>query len=94
MMSELNPTKNENEICIETASLIVKNDFDSNIKNSALQFLKQDLNNTEISIQTSVAISTEPSKAKPITNYDKYDFLLEKNPFLDKLKTEFDLELE
>lgn len=61
-------------------------------KGDLLGFLRQALQNFSISLVTVVS-KTENSN-KPYTASDKYSYMAKKNPSLDKLKQQFDLEIE
>jgi DNA polymerase III subunit gamma/tau len=61
-------------------------------KTSFLDFLRKELNN--YSIQLELKMTTLEDKTNLYTATDRYKFLLEKNPQLEKLRQTFDLDLE
>jgi len=61
-------------------------------KTSFLDFLRKELNN--YSIQLELRMTTLEEKTNLYTATDRYKFLLEKNPQLEKLRQTFDLDLE
>ncbi len=56
-----------------------------------LEFLKEELNNHDIELEVSVNESLQKKYA--FTPQEKYEKLREKNPLIDKLRKEFDLDL-
>jgi hypothetical protein len=93
IIGEIAPTKNGTDVEIELSAITQKNSFDQNIKPKVVAFLRQKLQNNEISVQVSLK-EIEATEARPSTNYEKYNFLLEKNAHLEKLKNQFNLEIE
>jgi len=61
-------------------------------KTNFLDYLRKELNN--YSIQLELKMTTLEEKANLYTATDRYKFLLEKNPQLEKLRQTFDLDLE
>jgi DNA polymerase-3 subunit gamma/tau len=61
-------------------------------KTHFLDFLRKELNN--YSIQLELKMTTLEEKTNLYTATDRYKFLLEKNPQLEKLRQTFDLDLE
>jgi DNA polymerase-3 subunit gamma/tau len=57
-----------------------------------LSFLRKELNNYSIQLQT--VINKNPDAAKPFTPQEKFKKMAEKNPAIKKLKNEFDLEID
>jgi len=61
-------------------------------KGELLGYLKKELNNYKITLQT--RISEADKNFKPYTDKEKFEKMAEKNPALRKLKDELDLEIE
>ena len=61
-------------------------------KTSLMQFLKKELKNDDIHLET-VIINT-PENKKLYTSMEKYQHLVAKNPNLQKLKQQLDLEID
>jgi len=59
-----------------------------------LVFLKQTLQNTEISITIVLSEQRADNKTKPYTDIEKFQFLVKKNPNLQKLKDRLDLDFD
>lgn len=57
-----------------------------------LAYLRKELNNYEIQLQT--VINKNPDNVKPFTPQEKFKKMAEKNPNIKKLKDKFDLELD
>lgn len=57
-----------------------------------LSFLRKELNNYSVQLQT--VINKNPENAKPFTPQEKFKKMAEKNPAIKKLKNEFDLEID
>lgn len=57
-----------------------------------LSFLRKELNNYSIQLQT--VINKNPEITKPFTPQEKFKKMAEKNPAIKKLKNEFDLEID
>lgn len=76
--------------------VIVENGVQSHLllneKVDVLNFLRQNLQNYEIDL--SPIIQTNTIVRKPITDVEKYQAMLVKNPLLDKLRQEFNLGFE
>ncbi|MFH0865574.1 MAG: DNA polymerase III subunit gamma/tau [Bacteroidota bacterium] len=64
----------------------------SDRKLDILSFLRKELNNFSIQLQT--VINKNPETAKPFTPQEKFKKMAEKNPVIKKLKNEFDLEID
>jgi len=60
------------------------------IKTDIITFLRRELNNSRIDLH--VVIVQQPEKKKLYTEADKYKFLIEKNPYLNKLKQQLNLD--
>jgi DNA polymerase III subunit gamma/tau len=57
-----------------------------------LSFLRKELNNFSIQMQT--VVNKNPDTVKPFTPQEKFKKMAEKNPAIKKLKNEFDLEID
>ncbi|MEI6455785.1 MAG: DNA polymerase III subunit gamma/tau [bacterium] len=61
-------------------------------KGELLSYLRKELNNYKITLQT--RISESDKNSKPYTDKEKFEKMAEKNPALRKLREELDLEIE
>jgi DNA polymerase-3 subunit gamma/tau len=72
---------------------VQQEEFQRDIKQDLLDYLKEKLNNQLISIISSVK-SEKEKKSRLYTSRDKFEHMLKKNPDLGKLKQEFNLDLD
>jgi DNA polymerase-3 subunit gamma/tau len=72
---------------------IQQEEFQEDIRQDLLFYLKEKLNNELITLTSSVKIEAG-KKARLYTAQEKFDYLLKKNPDLGKLKQEFNLDLD
>ena len=79
------------EVLMDNASQL--EDFNQNIKQHLSTYLKQELNNSLIQIIPGLG-ETENVQKKVYTSEDKFQYMNKKNPNLNKLKQQFNLELE
>lgn len=82
--------KNKNVIWIELPNSTMKKEVERE-QSLMLNYLKEQLNNYTISLQ--ITINEETSKKFAFTPEEKYEKLKEKNPVIDLLRKEFDLDL-
>lgn len=81
--------KNEEVICIELPNGTMKKEIERE-QNLMLDYLKQKLNNYSITLQ--ITVNEEVAKKFAFTPAEKYEKLREKNPAIDLLRKEFDLD--
>jgi len=79
-------------IVLELSNKAQKDYFDQKYKHDVLLHLKKELSNSKIEFHTRVGEKTE--KSTPYTEEEKYKYLAEKNPALDKLSNDFGLEYD
>ena len=84
------PRKNNNFIEIELPNHSMKDDLEQ-VQNAFLQYIYKKLNNYKIELK--ILVNEEISKKYAFTPQDKYEKLREKNPLIDKLRSEFDLDI-
>ncbi len=72
----------------------LKEDFVASVKAPLLTYLRKELLNNSISLNISVKDHQNNGKKMVYTPEDKFEYLVKKNPFVDKLKQQFNLELE
>ncbi|MDT8400883.1 MAG: DNA polymerase III subunit gamma/tau [Bacteroidales bacterium] len=84
--------EDETNIILELSNKAQKDYFDQKYKHNVLVHLKKELSNSKIEFQTRVSEKTEAKT--PYTEEEKYRYLAEKNPALDKLRNEFGLEYD
>lgn len=72
---------------------VQQEEFQRDIKQDLLDYLKEKLNNQLISITSSVK-SEKEKKSRLYTSRDKFEHMIKKNPDLGKLKQEFNLDLD
>jgi DNA polymerase-3 subunit gamma/tau len=68
-------------------------DFTKFLKPDLLMFLRKELKNDNISIET-MLIKSDKDSGKPYTQEEKFDFMSEKNPNLKILKQQLGLDFE
>jgi DNA polymerase-3 subunit gamma/tau len=85
--------KDDHNIELVLDNSVQQEEFQRDIKQDLLDFLKDKLNNQLISITTSVKSENE-KKTRLYTSSDKFEHMLKKNPDLGKLKQEFNLDLD
>ena len=71
----------------------LQDDSINKIKGDILKFLKENLNNYKIDLKTNI-IEVKNDSKKVFTNSDKYKYLNEINPNLNKLKQQFNLDFD
>jgi len=84
------PTLNEGKIQVELPNQSMKVDLESALP-GLFQFMYKKLNN--YSIELEILVNEEVSKKYAFTPQDKYEKLREKNPLIDKLRSDFDLDI-
>ena len=84
------PTLTDGKIYLELPNHSMKVDLESALP-GLFQFLYKKLNN--YSIPLDIKVNEEASKKYAFTPQDKYDKLREKNPLIDKLRADFDLDI-
>jgi DNA polymerase-3 subunit gamma/tau len=85
--------KEDQSIEIVLDNTIQQEEFQEDIRQDLLFYLKEKLNNELITLTSSVKIEAG-KKARLYTAQEKFDYLLKKNPDLGKLKQEFNLDLD
>lgn len=85
--------KDDQGIELVLDNIVQQEEFQRDIKQDLLDYLKEKLNNQFISIISSVKNETE-KKSRLYTSRDKFEHLLKKNPDLGRLKQEFNLDLD
>ena len=91
-LSIIKPSLENLVIKLEMNNSGLVEDFNREFRQSLLNFLKKTLENDFIDIE--VAVSATGQKTKLYTNDEKYNYLLTKNPNLQKLKQKFNLDFE
>jgi len=89
LQSDVPKLKNENTIWIELPNGTMKKEIERE-QSLMLDYLKQKLNNYSISLY--ITVNEEVAKKFAFTPEEKYEKLREKNPNLDLLRQEFDLD--
>ncbi|HJX72335.1 MAG TPA: DNA polymerase III subunit gamma/tau [Bacteroidales bacterium] len=94
LKSQLPNLKEDHTIALTLISKSQAEDFNSRIKAGLLDFLRDNLQNKLITIDIHVAEDTQKNGKKPYTAEEKFKYMAEKNPVLQKLKQEFNLDFE
>lgn len=89
LQSDVPKLKNENTIWIELPNGTMKKEIERE-QSLMLDYLKQKMNNYSISLY--ITVNEEVAKKFAFTPEEKYEKLREKNPNLDLLRQEFDLD--
>ena len=84
------PTMKDDKIVVELPNQSMKVDLENALP-GLFQFLYKKLNN--YSIELEIEVNEEVSKKYAFTPQDKYEKLREKNILIDKLRSEFDLDI-
>jgi len=93
-MSSQMPVLKENYfIEVKMNNFSQETEFAREIKQGLLNFLKKELQNAKIKIGTVIVSEVKKGK-KPYTQEEKYQYLNKKNPNLDKLRQQFNLDFE
>lgn len=79
-------------IILELTNKAQKDYFDQKYKHDVFMHLKKELANSKIEFHTRVSENT--AETAPYTEEEKYRYLADKNPSLDKLRNEFGLEYD
>ncbi|MCD6201672.1 MAG: DNA polymerase III subunit gamma/tau [Bacteroidales bacterium] len=86
---------NEKTIRIMLENKNLKEDFEQNLKTDLMDYLKKELNNYGIRLQIEVEKNTgSATSRKPYTPEERFVYLAKKNPELQNLKRQFDLDFE
>ena len=83
----------ENKIELVLDNTVQQDEFQKDIKQDMLMYMREVLKNDLIVIHTSVK-TDEPAQTKLYTPEEKYKHMSKKNPDLDQLKKEFNLDFE
>lgn len=89
LQSDVPKLKNENTIWIELPNSTMKKEIERE-QSLMLDYLKQKLNNYSITLH--ITVNEEVAKKFAFTPAEKYEKLKEKNPAIDLLRKEFDLD--
>lgn len=89
LQTDVPKLKNEDTIWIELPNGTMKKEIERE-QNLMLDYLKQKLNNYSITLQ--ITVNEEVAKKFAFTPAEKYEKLKEKNPAIDLLRKEFDLD--
>ena len=90
MQTDRPKLKNGNTICVALPNDTMKKELEREQK-PLLDYLKEKLNNFSLVLE--VTVNEESAKKFAFTPEEKYDKLRQKNPALDILRKEFDLDL-
>ena len=82
--------KDQNILCIEMPNSTMKTEIERE-QYELIEYLKQKLNNHDIRLQ--IKVNETAAKKYAFTPEEKYEKLREKNPAIDLLRKEFDLDL-
>ena len=89
LQTDVPKLKNENTIWIELPNSTMKKEVERE-QSLMLDYLKQKLNNYSISLN--ITVNEEVAKKYAFTPQEKYEKLKEKNPTIELLRKEFDLD--
>ena len=93
MKGHLPVRNNDQDIELILDNTVQQDEFQRDIKQDLLDYLKEKLNNQVISLTSSVK-SEKEKKSILYTSREKYEHMLKKNPDLGKLRQEFNLDLD
>lgn len=92
--SQLPEIKENHIISLTLVNKSQAEDFNLRIREGLLDFLRNKLQNNLISIETNIAEDPANNGKKPYTAEEKFKHMAEKNPVLQKLKQDFNLDFE
>ena len=93
-LSSQKPSLNENgTVGLELSNNAQFDDFNQKVKSELVNFLREKSGNDSLSIEVQVPREADENK-KPYTSDEKFKYLSKKNPLLNKLKQEFNLDFE
>ncbi|UCH15776.1 MAG: DNA polymerase III subunit gamma/tau [Bacteroidales bacterium] len=93
-LSGQKPSLNKNgNVELELSNNAQFDDFNQKIKSELVSFLREKSGNDSINIEVHVPGDAEDNQ-KPYTSDEKFKYLSRKNPLLNKLKQEFNLDFE
>ncbi len=93
LRSHMPVLKDQRTIYITLENKNLKEDFEQNLKPELLGYLKKELDHYGIQLRIDVEKKGSSSR-KPYTTEEKYIYLSKKNPGLQQLKQQFDLDFE
>jgi DNA polymerase-3 subunit gamma/tau len=82
----------EVEVILENSTL--QEDFIANVKAHMQSFLRKELFNDSVKVTVKLDDIVDDGKRKMYTTEEKFQFLINKNPAVARLKQQFNLELE
>ncbi len=85
--------ENDYNVCFDVNNTLQEEEINS-IRSQLLHYLKKELRNCKIQLNVVLKEEISAEQQKYYTDNDKYDHLSKKNPNLDKLKKEFNLDFE
>ena len=91
--AQLPNLKDNFKIIVEMENTSQMNDFRAYVKSDLLDYLKENLNNDYITLETILSEKVDEER-KPYTDEEKFKFMSEKNPNLKTLKKQFGLDFE
>jgi DNA polymerase-3 subunit gamma/tau len=94
LKSQLPNLKEDQTIALTLINKSQAEDFNSRIKPGLLEFLRDNLHNKLISIDINITEENRNNGKKPYTAEEKFKYMAGKNPVLQKLKQEFNLDFE
>jgi len=83
-----------NLIKIGFISKVQLEEFESKIKDNLLNYLRTSLRNFGISIETFVNEGNTNEEKRPYTVEERYKFLFQKNPLIEKLRKDFNMDID
>jgi len=92
--SQLPDIREDHSISLTLVNKSQAEDFSLRIKAGLLDFLRNNLQNKLITIEIDIAEDSASNGKKPYTAEEKFKYMAEKNPVLQKLKQDFNLDFE
>ncbi len=92
--SQLPEIKENHNISLMLVNKSQSEDFNIRIREDVLNFLRDKLQNNLITIEVNIAEDNSNNEKKPYTAEEKFKYMAEKNPVLNKLKQDFNLDFE
>ncbi len=94
LKSQLPDLKEDHTISLSLVNKSQAENFNSRIKEGLQDFLRNNLQNKLITFEINIVEDPAGNEKKPYTAEEKFKHMAEKNPVLQKLKQDFNLDFE
>lgn len=84
----------DNKVVLEFGNSSILEEFDHSLRNRAEYFLRNNLNNDLIELTLKISVHSKKNTNILYTPQDKFKYLSDKNPLLEKFRQDFNLDYE